>query len=68
MLLLSAWCRTLTPGFLVCSLEISSKEMNTGADRMALILTKKAKEQQELNIWRQFGRRFTSQNGYFFKL
>lgn len=39
----------------MCSLEISAKEMNIGADRMAAILTKKAKEQQELNIWRQFG-------------
>ena len=44
-----------TSFFVVCSLEISSKEMNIGANRMAAILTNKAKEQGELNIWRQFG-------------
>lgn len=38
--------------------------MNIGADRMAAILAKKAKEQQELNIWRQFGG-FLPLNGCF---
>lgn len=47
----SAWL----PVFNSASLEISAKEMNVGADRMAVILAKKAKEHQELNIWRQFG-------------
>ncbi|KAK9909316.1 hypothetical protein WJX75_000424 [Coccomyxa subellipsoidea] len=47
----SAWL----PVFNSASLEISSKEMNIGANRMAAILTNKAKEQGELNIWRQFG-------------
>jgi hypothetical protein len=37
------------------SLEISAKEMNVGADRLAAILAKNAKENRELNIWRQFG-------------
>lgn len=30
--------------------------MNIGANRMAAILTNNAREQRELNIWRQFGR------------
>lgn len=38
-----------------CSLEISAKEMNVGADRLAAILSKHAQEGRELNIWRQFG-------------
>lgn len=40
---------------LLCSLEISSKEMNIGAERLAMTLAKFAKEGKEVNIWRQFG-------------
>lgn len=43
------------PVFNSASLEISSKEMNVGADRLASILSKAAQENRELNIWRQFG-------------
>lgn len=43
------------PVFNSASLEISSKEMNVGADRLASILAKAAQECRELNIWRQFG-------------
>lgn len=40
---------------LLCSLEISAKEMNIGAERLAATLAKYAKEEKEVNIWRQFG-------------
>jgi hypothetical protein len=43
------------PVFNSASLDISSKEMNVGADRLASILAKAAGESRELNIWRQFG-------------
>ncbi len=43
------------PVFNSASLEISSKEMNVGADRLAAILSRAANEGRELNIWRQFG-------------
>ena len=43
------------PVFNSASLEISSKEMNVGADRLAVILSRAAQEGRELNIWRQFG-------------
>ena len=43
------------PVFNSASLEISSKEMNVGADRLAAILSRAAQEGRELNIWRQFG-------------
>lgn len=43
------------PVFNSASLEISSKEMNVGADRLATILSRAAHEGRELNIWRQFG-------------
>ncbi|CAL8467564.1 g7102 [Coccomyxa elongata] len=43
------------PVFNSASLEISSKEMNIGAERLALTLAKFAKEGKEVNIWRQFG-------------
>ena len=43
------------PVFNSASLEISSKEMNVGADRLAAILGRAAQEGRELNIWRQFG-------------
>ena len=36
-------------------MEISAKEMNVGADRLAAILDRNAREGRELNIWRQFG-------------
>ena len=39
----------------MCSLEISSKEMNIGAERLAATLAKFAKQGKEVNIWRQFG-------------
>ncbi|BDA42788.1 Cytochrome P450 3A24 [Coccomyxa sp. Obi] len=43
------------PVFNSASLEISSKEMNIGAERLAITLAKFAKEGKEVNIWRQFG-------------
>ncbi|KAK9909472.1 hypothetical protein WJX75_002811 [Coccomyxa subellipsoidea] len=43
------------PVFNSASLEISSKEMNIGAERLAAVLTKFAKQGKEVNIWRQFG-------------
>ena len=45
----------VSPPFCRSSLEISSKEMNIGAERLNSILAKSAKEGRELNIWRQFG-------------
>ncbi|EIE24557.1 cytochrome P450 [Coccomyxa subellipsoidea C-169] len=43
------------PVFNSASLEISSKEMNIGAERLAATLAKFAKQGKEVNIWRQFG-------------
>ncbi len=44
---------------ILCSLEISTKEMNVGAERLGAILAEAAKDGRELNIWRQFGERIS---------